>query len=277
VQATSVIDAEDICNKWREHSANKNHETPLTIDYIAYTRGKAENNAVMEALRAESKLDVIVHVGMLGEGFDHKRLSVAVIFRAFKSIGPFAQFIGRAVRWDDSELRSQIPRSPSDPFKQIAYVIAHPACGIGEVWRGFCDIDRETGEKPLEDAAKLKWGAAESMDVPLTVVDHVTAPSIFGGDGARVKQYINGWEAGGSATSNYITLFEHQKRKARPQTPDHTPTGTLDAGAIFSGPSPNSGSAPGNREASSSRRPQQQLRNDDSAVRELGPEFAGVS
>jgi hypothetical protein len=266
-----------------------------------------------QALKAERELDVIVHVGMLGEGFDHKRLSVAVIFRAFKSIGPFAQFIGRAVRWDDSELRSQIPRSPSDPFEQvalteygknschlitkplppsasptsmcllfvvrtqIAYVIAHPACGIGEVWRGFCDIDRETGEKPLEDAAKLKWGAAESMDVPLTVVDHVTAPSIFGGDGARVKQYINGWEAGGSATSNYITLFEHQKRKARPQTPDHTPTGTLDAGAIFSGPSPNSGSAPGNREASSSRRPQQQLRNDDSAVRELGPEFAGVS
>lgn len=46
----------------------------------------------------DGKLDIIVHVGMLGEGFDHKRLSVAVIFRPFRNIGSYSQFVGRAIR-----------------------------------------------------------------------------------------------------------------------------------------------------------------------------------
>ena len=43
-----------------------------------------------------------MHVRMLGEGFDHKRLSVAVIMKPFRSLAPFSQFVGRAMRWDDT-------------------------------------------------------------------------------------------------------------------------------------------------------------------------------
>ena len=40
-------------------------------------------------------LDCIVQVQMLGEGFDHPKLSVAAIFRPFRSLAPYIQFIGQ--------------------------------------------------------------------------------------------------------------------------------------------------------------------------------------
>lgn len=44
------------------------------------------------------RLDVIIHVAMLGEGYDHPYLSVAAIFRPFRSELPYEQFIGRVLR-----------------------------------------------------------------------------------------------------------------------------------------------------------------------------------
>ena len=35
---------------------------------------------------------------MLGEGFDHPKLSVAAIFRPFRTLGPYLQFVGRIMR-----------------------------------------------------------------------------------------------------------------------------------------------------------------------------------
>jgi excisionase family DNA binding protein len=43
-------------------------------------------------------LDCIVQVQMLGEGFDHPKLSVAAIFRPFRSLAPYIQFVGRILR-----------------------------------------------------------------------------------------------------------------------------------------------------------------------------------
>ena len=44
------------------------------------------------------RLDVIIHVAMLGEGYDHPYLSIAAIFRPFRSELPYEQFIGRVLR-----------------------------------------------------------------------------------------------------------------------------------------------------------------------------------
>lgn len=46
----------------------------------------------------QDKLDVIINIGMLGEGFDHKPLGVAAIFRPFASLNPYIQFVGRVIR-----------------------------------------------------------------------------------------------------------------------------------------------------------------------------------
>ena len=47
------------------------------------------------------KIDVIINVGMLGEGFDHNKLGVAAIFRPFATLNPYIQFVGRAIRAND--------------------------------------------------------------------------------------------------------------------------------------------------------------------------------
>lgn len=52
---------------------------------------------VMSELRS-GLLDCIVQVQMLGEGFDHPKLSVAAIFRPFRTLAPYVQFVGRIMR-----------------------------------------------------------------------------------------------------------------------------------------------------------------------------------
>lgn len=52
---------------------------------------------MLGALRNGS-LDCIIQVQMLGEGFDHPKLSVAAIFRPFRSLAPYIQFVGRIMR-----------------------------------------------------------------------------------------------------------------------------------------------------------------------------------
>ncbi|HDV3759186.1 TPA: DEAD/DEAH box helicase family protein, partial [Escherichia coli] len=50
----------------------------------------------------QGKIDVIVNIGMLGEGFDHKPLGVAAIFRPFASLNPYIHFLGRVIRENGS-------------------------------------------------------------------------------------------------------------------------------------------------------------------------------
>jgi len=59
------------------------------------------NKATLEKLR-QGKIDVIISVGMLGEGFDHNKLGVAAIFRPYATLNPYIQFIGRAIRANDN-------------------------------------------------------------------------------------------------------------------------------------------------------------------------------
>jgi len=56
-----------------------------------------ERKSVLQNLRS-GLLDCIVQVQILGEGFDHPNLSIAAIFRPFRSLAPYVQFIGRIMR-----------------------------------------------------------------------------------------------------------------------------------------------------------------------------------
>jgi DNA repair protein RadD len=55
------------------------------------------NDETFEKLR-HGRIDVIIHIGMLGEGFNHPPLGVAAIFRPYKSLNPYMQFVGRVLR-----------------------------------------------------------------------------------------------------------------------------------------------------------------------------------
>ncbi|WP_284646796.1 helicase-related protein [Paenibacillus silviterrae] len=71
------------------------------------------------------KVKVVVNVAMLGEGYDHKYLSVAAIFRPYKGLLPYAQFIGRVLRSIDST--EDITTIPED---NIAAVVYHKELGL---------------------------------------------------------------------------------------------------------------------------------------------------
>lgn len=65
------------------------------------------------------RTQVIVNVGMLGEGYDHPYISVAAIFRPFKNLSAYAQFAGRALR--------SIPDAKEPAIDNVAHLVYHNA------------------------------------------------------------------------------------------------------------------------------------------------------
>jgi DNA repair protein RadD len=93
--------------------------------------------------------DVIVHVGLLGEGYDHPPLSVAAVFRPFRTLSPYAQFIGRTLR--------RLPGgSPED---NVAHVVSHMGLNLDSLWGYF---KQETHEAGLLEALE----ASEVLEKP---------------------------------------------------------------------------------------------------------------
>lgn len=79
------------------------------------------------------KLDCIVQVQMLGEGFDHPNLSVAAIFRPYRSLAPYIQFVGRVMR----VIFEGKPDSPDNH----AYIVSHVGLNNDAQWDDFRELD----------------------------------------------------------------------------------------------------------------------------------------
>lgn len=75
------------------------------------------------------RYDVIVNVNMLGEGFDHKYLSVAALFRPYRTLLPYEQFIGRILRRIDDNNASY--------GDNIGYVISHKYLNLLNLWKYY--------------------------------------------------------------------------------------------------------------------------------------------
>jgi DNA repair protein RadD len=81
------------------------------------------------------RIDCVVQVQMLGEGFDHPPLAVAAVFRPFRSLSPYVQFVGRIMRvmfQDDS----------TNPANH-GYVVSHVGLNNDANWRDFREFDLE--------------------------------------------------------------------------------------------------------------------------------------
>ena len=96
-----------------------------------------EQEAVLERLRTGT-LDCIVQVQMLGEGFDHPRLSVGAIFRPFRSLAPYIQFVGRVMRVVQQN-------KPEHPDNQ-GTVVSHVGLNNDGRWSEFRELDLEDQE-----------------------------------------------------------------------------------------------------------------------------------
>ena len=100
----------------------------LRADLVHSKADAAANKTVLAQLEAH-ELDVIVQVRKLGEGFDHKYLSVAAVLSIFSNLSPFVQFVGRI-------MRVIIQSSPGHPLNQ-GVVIFHAGANIARQWSDF--------------------------------------------------------------------------------------------------------------------------------------------
>jgi DNA repair protein RadD len=108
-----------------------------------------EKEAVLERLQIR-QIDSIVQVQMLGEGFDHPRLSVAAVFRPFQSLAPYIQFVGRV-------MRVVVQDNPDHPDNQ-GFVVSHVGLNNDERWNEFRELD-------LDDQALVHdWLTRETQD-----------------------------------------------------------------------------------------------------------------
>ncbi|MFB6248220.1 MAG: DEAD/DEAH box helicase family protein [Salinibacter sp.] len=129
-------------------------------------------------------LDAMVHVGLLGEGYDNKNISVAALFRPFRSLAPYTQFVGRALR--------ALPDGTDTD--NLAHVVAHAGLNQEEHWQYF---KRETEEAQVEadlDARQLS-GPAPDEDGPSSGDEEAAAQPRDTADQAKVTdEEIEGFD-----------------------------------------------------------------------------------
>lgn len=107
----------------------------------------------------DNKVDVVINVAMLGEGYDHKFLSIAAIFRPYKTLLPYAQFIGRTLRAIESEDGTFIEED------NTAVLIHHKELGLEPLWEFYKKekVKSETIKKIKEDSSLV--GGSWSKDL----------------------------------------------------------------------------------------------------------------
>lgn len=89
---------------------------------------------ILQRLRS-GVLDCVVQVQILGEGFDHPHLSIAAIFRPFRSLSPYVQFVGRIMR--------VIVQNDSRHPDNRGYIVSHVGLNLDQQASDFRDMERE--------------------------------------------------------------------------------------------------------------------------------------
>jgi len=92
-----------------------------------YSEMDADKQEKVIAELMDGRIDCVVQVQMLGEGFDHPQLSVAAVFRPFRSLSPYVQFVGRVMR--------VIHQDDPDHPDNHGYVVSHIGLNNDANWR----------------------------------------------------------------------------------------------------------------------------------------------
>jgi len=96
-----------------------------------------EKERVFEELR-QGRIDCVVQVQMLGEGFDHPQLSVAAIFRPFRSLSAYVQFVGRIMR--------VVMEGDFGHPDNFGLIVSHVGLNVDSHWDDFKEFDFEDQE-----------------------------------------------------------------------------------------------------------------------------------
>ena len=155
----------------------RGYETAIVHSSPNKEEDEKKNEEVMRDLY-NGVLDCIVQVQMLGEGFDHPKLSVAAIFRPFRSLAPYIQFVGRI-------LRVVVQNDPTHP-DNYGHIVTHSGMNLDELLKRFKLFENDdqkfweevTGGKEPDPPKEVLDGSArmklhESMVVQQEIVDQL--------------------------------------------------------------------------------------------------------
>jgi DNA repair protein RadD len=131
-------------------------ERGFTADVIHSKQSEDEQAGILAALRNGS-LDCIIQVQMLGEGFDHPKLSVAAIFRPFRSLAPYIQFVGRI-------MRVVVQNDPGHP-DNVGHIVTHLGMNLDERLKEFKEFEND------DQAFWDKVIGGEEPEAPQNVLD----------------------------------------------------------------------------------------------------------
>ena len=150
----------------------------FNADLIYSQMDEDKKDDVLRRLRS-GELDCIVQVQMLGEGFDHPKLSVAAIFRPFRTLAPYIQFVGRV-------LRVIVQDSPGHP-DNYGHIVTHAGMNLDTRLKEFKLFesddqkfwDEVIGGKEPEPPARVLSGEARMKLAESAVVNYEIVDSMI--------------------------------------------------------------------------------------------------
>ena len=131
-------------------------ERGYTADVIHSKQRDDQQAAILNTLH-NGTLDCIVQVQMLGEGFDHPKLSVAAIFRPFRTLAPYVQFVGRIMR--------VVVQNDAGHPDNVGHIVTHLGMNLDERLKEF---------KQFENDDQAFWDkviGGDEPEVPTSVLD----------------------------------------------------------------------------------------------------------
>lgn len=146
---------------------------------LIYSEMDEDKKADVKRRLTSGELDCIVQVQMLGEGFDHPKLSVAAIFRPFRTLAPYIQFVGRI-------LRVIVQNSPGHP-DNYGHIVTHAGMNLDERLREFKLFESDDqkfwedviGGKEPEPPSDVKNGQARMKLSEPAVVNYEIVDSLI--------------------------------------------------------------------------------------------------
>ena len=156
-------------------------ERGYSADVIHSKMDEDKKADVMRRLK-NGDLDCIVQVQMLGEGFDHPKLSVAAIFRPFRTLTPYIQFVGRI-------LRVVVQNDPVHP-DNYGHIVTHSGMNLQDRLQEFQLFEKDdqkfwenviSGNDP-EPSREVKEGEARMRTSELAFADNEIVESLIGED-----------------------------------------------------------------------------------------------
>lgn len=124
--ACSIRHATQVAALYKEHG--------LRVE-VLHSQLNSEERGRIEAVLRSGVTDVVVQVNILGEGYDLPTLSIAAVFRPYRSLSPYIQFVGRI-------LRLAQPHTPFSPANQV-YLVSHIGLNDERWWNDFRNFDKD--------------------------------------------------------------------------------------------------------------------------------------